>query len=73
MIQALHLFQKIYESVQSKKQKYLERITSRYSENYELAFKEQPSALQIKRFRQDHILKVGITWFIVITTIFFLV
>jgi len=72
MIQALHLFQKIYESVQSKKQKYLGKITSRYSENYELAFKEKPSALQIKRFRQDHILKVGITWFIIITTLFFL-
>lgn len=73
MKKLIESFGHLYAFVKKQQDKYLQKVTTNFVENYELAFKEQPSTLQIKRFRQDHILKVGLTWFVIGTTVFFLV
>lgn len=71
MKKIIRSFSWFYSFVQKQQDRYLTKVTKNYIDNYEINFKEAPSSKEIKRFRQDHILKIGLSWFVIGTVLFF--
>ena len=71
MKKIIRSFSQFYSFVHKQQDKYLTKVTNNFIENYEITFKEEPSSKEIKRFRQDHILKIGLIWFAIGTVLFF--
>jgi hypothetical protein len=50
---------------------YINRETEKFIESYHLAYNEEPSQLRISKFRKDHVMKIGLVSFGLLTTLFF--
>jgi len=64
MIKFLSLFEKFYSIVHHLKVNHLTKITDEFIETYETKFKEKPTALQIKKYRKDYVLRIGMIVFL---------